>query len=143
MKNHRAEVAYQFLRIGLGISVFIHGLVRIGPKYQSFVTWTADLFKDSLIPAPLALVTGYCVPPIELAVGLCIIVGVLIVPALTLGTVLMFVLMTGMAVLQKWDVVGLDLIYILIYSGLFAFGQMNVPIWNLPFALNATMQSPK
>ncbi len=54
---------------------------------------------------------GLTLPPIELTIGILIMFGVLLRPTLVAGGLLMAALMFGTTLQQKWDVLGLQLVY--------------------------------
>jgi thiosulfate dehydrogenase [quinone] large subunit len=109
-------IAYALLRIALGLNIFIHGAGRLGASYQKFVEATIALFKDSPLPDFAVQSFAHCIPPLELVFGILILLGIFTLPALIGGTLFMIGLMAGMCVLQKWEIVGIQMIYIFLFA---------------------------
>ena len=130
-KNKFYILAYQILRVGLGVSMFTHGASRLGPNFQSFVLSLDKMFSVSILPDFLVTLTAYMIVPTEIVVGVLLLLGIAIVPTLLTGSGLMFILLFGMGLLQKWDIVAVQLFYVLLYSVLLAFAEQNQPIWKL------------
>lgn len=109
-----AQLAHGVLRLVFGTNLTVHGLVRVG---------SPGSFADALVPAfahtPLpewsvrAFATG--LPFVELAVGLCILLGLRLRVALTLGGAVLASLTFGECLRQEWSAVGLHLSYALAY----------------------------
>ena len=68
------QLAQVVIRIGLGITMFMHGLVRI-PKLNAFVAKTEAGFANTLLPPLLTKAFLYTLPFIELIIGLLILIG--------------------------------------------------------------------
>ena len=119
------DMAYTLLRLALGLNIFIHGLGRLGPNYQKFVDWTLGLFQGSPLPEFAVTAFAHSIPVLELVIGGLVLLGLFTFPALIAGTLVMIALMTGMCVLQKWEIVGIQMNYILLYSILIFFLQNN------------------
>jgi thiosulfate dehydrogenase [quinone] large subunit len=123
------NMAYNFFRIALGINIFLHGVVRLGPNYEKFHSWVMSIFENSILPNILVHYSAHLIVPLEIVVGGLLIIGVCVFPALLGGLLLMVMLMSGMAFIQKWDAVALQLNYIFFYSILLAFVPLNKTIW--------------
>lgn len=96
------KTAYLLLRLGIGISMFGHGLVRL-PKLQTFSDGMVSSFEKSILPKFLVLPYSYVLPIAEFAVGLLVILGLFTKQALTVGGFLMLSLMIGTTLIEKWD----------------------------------------
>lgn len=127
------QVAVTLLRLALGINIFLHGLVRLGPNYEKFVAWTTGLFKNAPLPDFAVQAFAHAIPPLETAIGVLVILGLFTLPALVAGTLVMIALMAGMCILQNWEIVGLQMTYILLYTALIFFITHN------RFALDKTL----
>ena len=112
-------LAHALARIGLGINIAVHGLVRIG-TISTFAEETVKTFAHTFLPSPLVQATAYCIPPLESLIGLCLIAGLFLRPVLILGLLLMFQLMFGTGLLQQWQIVALQLFYVGFYALLLA-----------------------
>lgn len=112
------QIAVSLLRFALGVNIFIHGVVRLGPNYQKFIDWTTGLFKEAPLPDFAVVAFAHSIPILETLIGILLILGLFTVPALVAGTLLMISLMAGMCLIQNWEIVGIQMIYILIYTAL-------------------------
>jgi uncharacterized membrane protein YphA (DoxX/SURF4 family) len=72
------------------------------------------------ISSPGATATAYAIPPIELTVGALLVAGLFLRPALVVGTLLLCQLTFGSALTQQWDIAGIQLVYVAIYTVLLA-----------------------
>jgi thiosulfate dehydrogenase [quinone] large subunit len=78
------------------------------------------MFAKGWLPLPLVAAVGFAIPPIEFAIGILIIVGLLLRPALIVGMPLMCVLTFGTCLIQQWSVASEQLIYVAFYAALIA-----------------------
>jgi len=113
---NRAEAAlgYATLRLAIGMSMFIHGLGRL-PKLSEFTQATVKLFVGSPLPAFAVTAFARITPPVELGIGLLVLFGFATRLGLTLGGLWMVVLIFGSTLIEKYDAVGIQLIYSLIF----------------------------
>jgi thiosulfate dehydrogenase [quinone] large subunit len=110
--------------MAIGMSMLIHGLVRM-PKISAFASATVKLFAGSPLP-PFAVDTfARITPPVESAIGLMVLFGMATQLGLTLGGMWMVVLIFGSALIEKYDVVGIQLIYSLIFFHLLQHLEQN------------------
>jgi thiosulfate dehydrogenase [quinone] large subunit len=131
LKERDLALAHALARIGLGIDIAVHGLVRIG-SISAFAEETVKTFAHTFLPVPLVRATAYGIPPMESIIGLLLIAGLFLRPALILGLLLMFQLMFGTGLLQQWQVVGLQLLYVGFYALLLAtagWDHYSVDFW--------------
>jgi thiosulfate dehydrogenase [quinone] large subunit len=108
--NASARVlGYTTLRLAIGVSMLIHGLVRL-PKYSAFVDATMKLFAHSPLPA-FARIT----PPVETVIGLLVFFGFATRVGLVVGGLWMVFLIFGSTLIENFDIVGIQLLYSLIF----------------------------
>lgn len=126
LKLHRRNlvIAYTFLRVIFGINFFNHGFTRMG-NLPAFAQSMIEMFQETFAPAWMVGAIGFCVPIVELIVGILIIVGWRTLPALMTGFGLMGVLMFGVTLLQNWDTATSQLIYCLVFFILIACNNYN------------------
>ncbi|MBD2774330.1 DoxX family membrane protein [Iningainema tapete] len=124
VRHRDAVLAYTFLRLVFGVNFFNHGLTRIG-NIPKFVESMVGMYKDTFVPAILVRVPAYVIPPLELAIGLLLILGLATRGALIAGFCLMIVLMSGVTLLQQWDTATSQLIYCLVFFVLLALNSLN------------------
>jgi len=106
------------------MSMLIHGIARL-PKIPAFADATVKLFAGSLLPAFAVEGFARVTPPVELAIGLLVLFGLASRFGLTLGGLWMVVLIFGSALIERYDVVGIQLIYALIFFHLLQHLEQN------------------
>lgn len=124
LRRTDAIIAYTFLRVVFGVNFFNHGLTRLG-NIPGFAESMVQMYKDTFVPAVLVRVPAYLIPPVELIVGLLLILGLATRGALIAGFSLMIVLMSGVTLLQNWDTATSQLIYCLVFFVLLAGNSLN------------------
>ena len=119
------KLAYLVLRFTLGLSIFMHGLVRL-PHLNAFADGMVKLFGDTLLPAllvrPFALVLVF----VETIVGLLVLLGLCTREALVVGSGAMAALIFGTALRSDWNTLAIQLLYAAIYAALLAARGCNV-----------------
>lgn len=111
MKLTNEVLAHALLRVGLGLDFLAHGLARIG-GLSAFAESMKGMFAQSGPPEPLAVITACAIPPVELIVGVGILLGLFLRPALVIAGIEMWVLLFGSCLIQKCDIAGIQLIYL-------------------------------
>jgi len=124
LRHTDVTLAYLLLRIIFGINFFNHGFTRIG-NIGGFADSMVELFKDTAIPAALVRTVGAIVPPVELVIGILLILGFATRGALVAGFILMMILQGGVTILKQWDTASSQLIYCLIFGLLLATARWN------------------
>ncbi len=109
---------YLLLRLALGVNMFAHGLARFGANYDKFIAWSNGLFAPTPVPAWMVGAFTHAVPPLETIIGLLLILGLFTEATLMFGGLLMICLIFGMAMVQNWEIVGVQMIYVAFYGGL-------------------------
>lgn len=113
--DHRA-LGYALLRFVLGINFFMHGAVRVFGDYAGFAQGVVGEFSGSVLPEAMVRLVGWGIPPVELAVGVALILGLFTRTALVAGGLLMGVLVFGMGLLQNWGTVADQMLYTLLFA---------------------------
>ena len=113
---NRSGVAlgYATLRLAIGMSMLIHSLGRL-PKLPAFTQATVKLFAGSPLPDFAVAAFARITPPVELLIGLLVLFGFATRLGLTLGGIWMVVLIFGSTLIEKYDAVGIQLVYSLIF----------------------------
>ncbi len=119
-----ATLGYTTLRLGIGMSMLIHGVNRIG-RIPPFAQTTAAAFSKTWIPAPAVIAFAYLTPPVELLVGALVLLGLFTRLGLAAGGLWMVALIFGSTVLESYDVVGIQLIYAMIFFELQRLEPLN------------------
>jgi thiosulfate dehydrogenase [quinone] large subunit len=117
------ELAYLFLRLTLGINIFMHGLARIVSGLSPFADGMVKQFASTSMPPTFVHAFATALPWSELFIGLFILIGLWTRTALALGALEIVVLTFGISFTQNWSVAGLQLIYAIVYAILLAFGE--------------------
>lgn len=119
MKNY-SDINFFFLRSIMGINMLIHGAVRLFGDYQAFTLKMEAMFEPTLIPSFLITLGANLISPIEFIFGLMLLVGFKTKISLIVLNLNMMLLITGVCLLQKWELAGLQMAYVLY---LFFIGQ--------------------
>lgn len=119
LKQSDISLAYALLRIVVGINYFNHGFTRIG-NIPGFMDAMVGAMKGAWMPEFLVRINAALVPPVELIVGLLLILGLFTRGALIATFILMMVLMYGVTIVQNWDAATSQLIYNVILALLLA-----------------------
>jgi thiosulfate dehydrogenase [quinone] large subunit len=118
------KLGYLVLRFTLGLSILMHGLVRI-PHLQAFADGLVKIFADTPLPAVLVRPFGFALVFVETAVGLLLLLGLWTQEALLVGSAAMAALIFGTALRSEWDTVAIQLLYAAIYAALLAARAYN------------------
>jgi thiosulfate dehydrogenase (quinone) large subunit len=118
------KLGYLVLRLILGLSIFMHGLVRL-PHLQEFADGLVKTFADTPLPAMLVRAFGLSLVFVESAVGLLVLLGLWTQEALLVGSATMAALLFGTALRSDWNIVAIQLLYAAIYAALLAAREYN------------------
>lgn len=110
--NH---ISYLLLRLGLGLSLFGHGLVRL-PKLDKFSAWMASSFEKSLLPQGLVMPYSYALPFAEFLIGLFLIIGLFTKQSLVASGILVLTLILGTTLIENWEALVSQLIHLALIS---------------------------
>jgi thiosulfate dehydrogenase (quinone) large subunit len=117
-------LGYATLRLAIGMSMLIHGLDRVVAFHQ-FAEKTDKMFADSWLPRSAVVGFAYTVPPVELTIGVLVLFGLFTRTGLLIGGLWMVVLIFGSSLIEQFDVVGIQLVYSLIFSALLYYHDAN------------------
>lgn len=110
------RLAYLMFRLSLGMTILIHGVVRIfGSGVDEFASKTTSLFAGTPLPAPLVHAFLTVLPFAEFILGGLIVLGLFTRWALTLGGLLTAALIFGTSLRSDWPTVGIQLTYSIAY----------------------------
>ncbi len=118
------KLAYLVLRFMLGLSILMHGLVRL-PHLTAFADATVKLFVATPLPAILVRLFALTLVFLEIAVGLLLVLGLWTRTALLLGALLMASLIFGTALRSDWSTLAIQLFYAFLYATLLATREYN------------------
>ena len=108
--DHKA-LAYAFLRLALGINFFGHGFFRILSGVGAFAAHTAENMAKGPLPHALALSFAYCIPFVEVTLGVFLLLGLATRFALIAGALFVVALTLGTTSIQNWTAAGDQLLY--------------------------------
>lgn len=115
---------FLLLRLGIAISMFGHGLVRL-PKLKTFSQWMIGLFEKSILPKIVIIPFSYLLPIAELTIGLLLFTGLFTKPALILGSIMMLALLFGTSMIENWEAIPSQLLHLLFCAVLLQFIENN------------------
>ena len=136
MKNR--ETAYALMRITYGVIFLFYGIGKFRGGLANFVGGMNQQFSGKL-PAFMVMPFAYAIPFAESISGILILLGLLTRIGLTLSGLLLIGLTFGVVMLGHADVVGHNLIYVLLNFVLLWFVDLNSfsvdgLIWRKPAA---------
>jgi thiosulfate dehydrogenase (quinone) large subunit len=120
-KKTDTQLAYLFLRVTLGVNIFIHGLARVLVGQGQFANTIIQGFHATVLPQPLVVGFAYSLPWLEIMIGAFVLLGLFTRSALSAGALLILVLTFGSTLRQDWESAGLQLTYAIVYAGLLAY----------------------
>jgi len=118
------KTVFLLLRLGIAISMFGHGLVRLS-KLNTFSQWMIASFEKSLLPKAMVLPFSYVLPVAESTVGLCLLIGLFTKPALIMGAGVLLILLFGTAMIENWEAIPSQLLHLAFFALLLQFIQSN------------------
>ncbi len=123
-----ACLGYAVLRLALGMSMLIHGAGRL-PKIGALTAATVKMFAGSPLPTFAVVAFARVTPPVEALVGLLVLFGLATRWGLTLGGLWIVALVFGSALIEKYELVGFQLVYALVFYHLLL--RMSDNVWSL------------
>jgi thiosulfate dehydrogenase (quinone) large subunit len=118
------KLAYLMLRFTLGLSILMHGLVRL-PHLSAFADATVKLFAATPLPEIMVRPFALGLVFLETIIGVLLVVGLWTRWALLLGALSMASLIFGTALRSDWDTLAIQLLYASLYAALMAFRGHN------------------
>lgn len=109
-------VGHTMLRLAMGMSMLIHGLGRL-PKYSVFVEATVKQFAHSPLPTLAVTALARITPAVETVIGLLLFL-VSAWLGLAAGGLWMVTLIFGSTLIENYDMVAIQLLYLLILCSL-------------------------
>jgi thiosulfate dehydrogenase [quinone] large subunit len=114
------RTAFLLARLGIGMSFFGHGLVRL-PKLAAFATHMIAPFEHSMLPLALVTPFGYVLPFLEFGIGLLLLIGLFARQALIAGGIVMILLIFGTTAIEQWQNLDSQLIHLAFFAILLHF----------------------
>lgn len=113
MKPDYKEFNYSLFRIIMGLNMSIHGAVRIFGDYQAFISKMVNSFESTILPKIFVTIGANLISPTEFLFGLLLIFGFKTKLSISILTSNMLLLISGVCILQKWDLAGLQMTYVI------------------------------
>lgn len=115
MKNlSNIKLAYLVSRIAMGLSLLMHGGIRI-PKWAEFAESTASSFSETVLPHGLVYGFASVIIVVEVLSGLFLLFGGIFVRiGCAIGILLMGALMFGSGLIENWQAVSNQIIHVIV-----------------------------
>ncbi|WP_234734027.1 DoxX family protein [Tellurirhabdus bombi] len=117
-RNYYGEnkgAATLLLRLGLGIDLGMHGLVRL-PKLSKFADKMVADFSATILPDLVVRLFGLTLPFVELTIGILLFMGGRFLNwGAILGGITMSALIFGSALREEWAAVNIQLLHLLAF----------------------------
>lgn len=97
----------------MGINMATHGAVRLFGDYKAFISKMETMFEPTILPNILVTIGANLISPLEFIFGILLIVGLKTKESLLILTLNMMLLITGVCMLQKWNLAGMQMTYVL------------------------------
>jgi thiosulfate dehydrogenase [quinone] large subunit len=110
MNFNNFELAFVLGRLLLGLNFLLHGLVRI-PKLAVFRAGILKEFAAAPLPPSLVSVYATALPFVEGSIGLLLLLGLFTRPVLVAAMLVIMSLIFGSSLLEKWSLVGDQMLY--------------------------------
>ncbi len=104
---------YLIFRLVMGFNMMIHGAVRVFGDYSGFIEKMNTMFADSVVPGFLVNIMANLISPVELIFGFLLILGFKTKVSILVLNFNMLILVSGVCLLQKWDLAGMQMAYVL------------------------------
>ncbi|WP_372655910.1 TQO small subunit DoxD [Halobacteriovorax sp.] len=112
MKNYK-EYNYLLLRAVMGINMTIHGGVRLFGDYSAFISKMEKMFEPTFLPNFLISFGANFISPVEFIFGIFLLIGFKTKISILVLNLNMMLLISGVCLLQKWELAGLQMAYVL------------------------------
>jgi thiosulfate dehydrogenase [quinone] large subunit len=104
--------------------MLVHGVGRIG-NIPAFAKQLVSHFAKTWLPDALVIGFAYVTPPVELLIGILVALGLFTRQGLVAGGLWMVALIFGSTLAADYDVVGIQLLYSLIFFVLLRHDVLN------------------
>ncbi len=125
MNSKNLQLGYLVLRFATGLNFAMHGLGRMGPRFEAFHTWITGLFANTGFPMVLVEAMSYVIPAVEASLGIALLIGWKTKNVLLGIAILLLSLLFGQTFLQKWDLVAILMLYFCVLFLLLALLDAN------------------
>jgi thiosulfate dehydrogenase (quinone) large subunit len=134
------RMAYALLRAVVGMNLLMHGISRWLAGSAVFAAKLMDQFAKTPLPEWSVRAFGLTLPTAEALIGLLLLIGLRTRAALIGASLLILILTFGSALVQDWNVAGLQLFYAFVYSVLLFLNRYNG--WSLDVFWESPSKEP-
>ena len=103
----------------------IHGAVRLFGDHKGFTSKMEKMFEPTFLPDFLVTVGANLISPLEFFFGLLLILGFKTKESILILNLNMMLLITGVCILQKWNLGGMQMSYVLYLFFLGVYIELN------------------
>ncbi|MDX1530184.1 MAG: DoxX family membrane protein [Rhodothermales bacterium] len=121
---HSRQLAYVALRLALGLNMALHGATRL-PDLDGFAGGLVEGFAGTVLPGGLVYAFAVVLPFVEGLIGVLLLLGLWMRPALMLGVGVMLSLIFGTGLQQNWGTIATQMQYVVYFALLLAFLPYN------------------
>lgn len=119
------QLGYFVMRLMLGLTLFMHGSMRLLSGVEGWMDRTAETFVGTILPMPLVTTFLTLVPTIQLTLGTLLLLGLFMRPAI-LGSILLFLAFDfGHGARQLWPDMHMVMHYSIYFWILLIFYKQN------------------
>ena len=118
------ELGYFIARVGLGVNLLFHGIVRL-PILSKFVGKMETDFAESMLPMFMVTPMAYVIPIAELVIGVALLLGIGTRYALIAAAAQMLMLITGCCFIQQWAPINSQMFLLVLAAVLVANLHLN------------------
>lgn len=114
-KLNNQQLAYHGMRLAIGVSMLVHGAVRL-PKLKTFAETHLAMFAHTFVAGTPTLILCYLIPFLETSTGLLILSGGKRTRyGLLLGIMTMGILMFGVTLAEKFNLLVSMLLHTIVF----------------------------
>lgn len=104
-------LGHALLRVLLGLNFFGHGFGRLTSDWPGFVRGVEAGFAGTWMPAPLVTAFAWSIVPVEIVLGLLLMLGLFQRAVLVVGGLFLGALIFGNSVRQEWATIRTQMIF--------------------------------
>lgn len=107
------ESNYFIFRLIMGMNMMIHGAGRLFGDYTDFLSRMKAMFAPTILPDFLVTFSSHLISPLEFIFGLLLVVGFKTRLSILVLNGVVLILISGVCLVQKWNLAGLQMGYAL------------------------------
>ncbi|MFV0572632.1 MAG: DoxX family membrane protein [Xanthomarina gelatinilytica] len=119
------ETGFLLFRLAMGANMFFHSINRFYYGPSAFKDWMVTEFETTFIPSIATSIFAYVLPYLEGLVGISLLLGIRTKLGLIVGSIIITFLIIGSCLINKWDWVGLQMVYAICFYLMFEKYEQN------------------